>query len=245
MQAFIWIILALAGSVLYLACRSYFLFKNSQALFEQSRRFSRDYFVGDAKRPVLTYVVLGDSTAFGQGAGRMEGTYPYAIAESLTGKGRYVHVINLAVSGARIGDVEKSQLPALAKLAPNVITLSVGANDATHRTPPEEYSATLNKVLKALKGYPSAKILMATTPDMALIPAIQPFYADWAGGIARRQNDSLKTALVGSAIRTVDLYNEGKLDYNEDAALYAPDKFHPSVKGYKRWAQLFIRALKP
>jgi lysophospholipase L1-like esterase len=60
---------------------------------------------------------------------------------------------------------------------------------------------------------------------------------------ARQQNTILDEALQETKIRRVDLYNEGKLIYRRDPQLYSADKFHPSASGYRRWAEVFKRAL--
>lgn len=235
----------LSGAVIYLTARSAVLIRNSQALLRISRRFPTDYFVGPAGGPPLTYVVTGDSTAVGTGASRVEETYAYAVATHLAGarKAARVHIINLARSGARIADVERDQMPALIRMKPDVITLSVGANDATHRTPQVEYESSLTSVMNAWQRFPKARILVTSTPDMALIPALQPLYAEWAAGIARKQNGILKRQAAIRSVQFVDLYGRGKLDAHEEPNLYASDRFHPSAKGYARWGRLFIEAL--
>ena len=76
------------------------------------------------------YVALGDSTAQGIGASRPERGYVGLIARRLAvATGRPVRVVNLSVSGARVRDVVADQLPKLAGLVPDVVTVAVGAND--------------------------------------------------------------------------------------------------------------------
>lgn len=242
--------LVVIGLVAYVAGRSYLLLGRSRVLIAESRRFSTDYSVGAVGKTPLTYFVLGDSTAVGVGAGRLEESYPYQVAAHLAKQGHRVHVINLAHSGARWKEVQETQLPTLSGHAkrlgpPDFITLVVGANDATHRTSADTYLAQVHKSIEELRHYPKARVLIANTPDMALVPALQPFIAGWIGGFARRQNASLSSEMAATHFHLVDLYERGKLDARQDSALYAADRFHPSSKGYARWAALFIEALEP
>ena len=82
--------------------------------------------------PAGQFVVwLGDSTAAGMGASGLGASLPRQVADRM---GRAVRLTVLARSGARIADVLRIQAPALARLAPDVVFVSVGANDATHLT---------------------------------------------------------------------------------------------------------------
>jgi lysophospholipase L1-like esterase len=61
--------------------------------------------------------------------------------------------------------------------------------------------------------------------------------------LARNQNRWLKSHVDNYNVKLVDIYAEGKLDYNKDPGLYASDRFHPSAKGYAVWAKLFVKEL--
>lgn len=76
------------------------------------------------------YVALGDSTAQGIGASGPERGYVGLVAQRLAvATGRPVQVLNLSRSGARVHDVVTEQLPRLAGLSPDLVTVAVGAND--------------------------------------------------------------------------------------------------------------------
>lgn len=78
----------------------------------------------------LLYVALGDSAAQGVGASSPDKGYVGLIADRLrTSTGRPVQVVNLSVSGARVADVVATQLPQLADLEPDLVTVAIGGND--------------------------------------------------------------------------------------------------------------------
>jgi lysophospholipase L1-like esterase len=192
----------------------------------------------------MTYLVMGDSTAAGWGAGQLTNTYPYRVAQEVASRGYRVHVVNVAVGGALLHDVLQTQVDALKTVRPQLVTVSVGANDATHFTAQHEYSQQLRSLLAALQKSGAQTVLFANTPDMYQAPALTLPFAVATNIRARRQNAILDEALQETKIRRVDLYNKGKLIYRRDPQLYSADKFHPSASGYRRWAEVFKQALR-
>ena len=232
-----------AGALIYFAytaARSKILLNNGRAIAAQSAGFARDYFVGEAGAPTFTYLALGDSTAAGWGAATLETTYPYEIARAVAKRGIRVRVVNAAVGGATTHDVAASQLAAISKVQPDLITLSVGANDATHFTSPDEFRRDLATILSSLEQSKARTILVADTPDMFLAPALPLPIAAATSRWARAQNAILRASTRDSRVQIVELYERGKLRSPE---LYAADRFHPSASGYARWARLFIEKL--
>lgn len=231
-----------ASGLVYTAARSRVLLANGRAIEAQSAGLTRDYFVGAKDAPALTYLVMGDSTAAGWGAGTLAATYPYLIAQSVARRGFRVHVVNVAKGGATLREVRVNQLLALNRVRPNLVTLSVGANDATHFTALDAYARDLQAVMSALHNSAAQEVLVANTPDMWLAPAL-PLPLAWAvARRARAQNVVFDKAVKNTRLRTVDLYGRGKLDARRDPTLYAADRFHPSAAGYAKWAPLFIEA---
>jgi lysophospholipase L1-like esterase len=216
--------LGCAAWVLFTIARSLQLLSRGREIAQHSARFDREYSVGDPAHPRLTYLVMGDSTAAGWGAGKLTDTYAHRVAEAVASRGYRVRVVNVAVGGARLRDVLDNQLAALKSVRPQLITVSIGANDATHFTALREYSQELGSLLTALQNSGAKTVLLANTPDMYQAPAL-PLPLSVATGIrARRQNALLDAALRDTTIQRVDLYNEGKLIYRRAPDLYAADK---------------------
>jgi hypothetical protein len=87
----------------YIVVRSRILLTHTAELIAVSDRFPREYDIGEKSsgKPLL-YICLGDSTAAGVGVSRVEETYPYLVAQALAAaRGRRVHVVNAAKSGAQ------------------------------------------------------------------------------------------------------------------------------------------------
>lgn len=242
-RKFLVLLAAFGVYLLYSGVRAALLLRNGRAIERHSAGFSRDYFVGAASQKPVTYLVLGDSTAAGWGAQNSEQTYASQVAQAVSQKGFCVHVVNVAVGGARLRDVVQHQIAALKTVRPQIVTVTVGANDATHETDDIEYSNELQQLFTALKSSNAKTILVANTPDMRQTPALSWPLAMKFGRRAQKQNAIFDRLISGTRIQKIDLFGEGKLIYARDHKLYAADLFHPSGKGYEVWAKLFVRVL--
>ena len=229
--------------LIYTIIRSRVLLANGHEIERQSAAFARDTFVGESDKPVVIYLAMGDSTAAGWGAGTLEATYPYLIAQALAKRGFLVHVVTVAVGGATVHDLKTRQLEAIGRVRPDLITLSVGANDATHFTESTDYRRDWSAIISALEASSAHTILVADTPDMFLAPALPLPLSLATARRARDQNAILRALSAKSRVQIVELYKCGKLDARANPEFYAADRFHPSASGYAKWARLFIEKL--
>ena len=238
-------VLTLAAIYLvYNLVRARVLLRNGAHVGKVAQTFPRNYFVGDSSSPTVIYLSLGDSTAAGWGAHDATQTFAFKIASSLAHSGFRVHVVNFAVGGATLRDVIEYQLPKLQTVRPQLVTISVGANDATRGTHLNEYSNDLQRLQKALKNSTARQVLWANTPDMTQTPAPPMLLSKLFGVRARRQNAMLNIVVTNEKIAVINLHDDGKLIYANDRELYASDLFHPSAKGYTVWSKLFIEQLR-
>ncbi len=230
------------AALLFTAWRARRLLADSRVIAAQSAGFSRDYWLGDG--PQLTYLVMGDSTAAGWGAGAENASYPHQIAAALAARGRRVHLVNVAVGGATVAEVRRGQSAALKTVRPDLVSLSVGANDATHRTADADFGRDLRALRADFAASSTRQVLIANVPDMFLAPALPFPAAVFCGRRARALNAVLGSLPADPKTQIVDIFGRGKLDYRRDPTLYAADLFHPSARGYAVWAQLFVEKLE-
>jgi lysophospholipase L1-like esterase len=207
---------------------------------QQSSKYDRDYYVGDSKNELVNYIALGDSTGVGTGSFTQLDSYPYQVALALSKKNNYVHVINLSMSGARAADIP-GQLNKI-NLKPDIITLSFGANDATHLTTIASYKKSLIDISNKLAEFPNSKIIVATTPKMDNIPALWGLPGLIANRRAIKQNQAFKSVFKDDRVAIIDLYNDARLDPDIGKNYYSFDHFHPSDEGYLVWSKFFIQA---
>lgn len=192
--------------------------------------------------PVLRYLILGDSTAVSQG-----GTYDRGIARETArhlGLTRAVELKNVAVSGARIGDVLTEQLPRAAGFIPDVVLLDAGANDVVHLTSAAAADRQLQEILRALISRNcNVKIVLTGAADMSSPPRIPRLLR----ALARRRT-SVLNGVVARAVQRHDLTfahiarETGPL-FRSDRSLSSEDRFHPNDRGYAAWIEVIDRAL--
>ncbi|MEY2436172.1 MAG: hypothetical protein QOF97_1008, partial [Acidimicrobiaceae bacterium] len=186
-------------------------------------------------------VWLGDSTAAGVGASGVDGSLPRQVAAGL---GRPVELTVLAVSGDRVSDVARAQVPRLAALParPDVIFISVGANDVTHLSGPVEFGRTYRAVLEALPQ--GAQVVMLGVPDMgSTTRLVQPLRA-----IAGARGSALDDVVRGLArdlhATYVDIAGHTGPSFRRDPDRYfAADHYHPNDEGYRLWTEAVLAAL--
>jgi lysophospholipase L1-like esterase len=192
--------------------------------------------------PALTYVVLGDSTAAGVG-----GTYESGIAVSTAkelGRRYRVSLINLAVSGARLDDVRKLQLPAAARLRPDLVLLSAGANDVTRLTGIRSMREDLRAIVQALTAAnPGVKIVITGSPDMGSPPRIPWLLRGIASRRTKQVNRMFRAEAATYGLVFAPIAEVTGPRFRRDRSLFADDRFHPNDRGYATWIPVLDEAL--
>ncbi|HEV3473581.1 MAG TPA: GDSL-type esterase/lipase family protein, partial [Actinomycetota bacterium] len=137
---------------------------------------------GPADGEPLTFVVLGDSTAAGLGAGDPEHAYATVLSERLGARGWRVELIAHGVSGARVKDVLVEQTPLAEIAAADLVFVGIGANDATHLTSLESVRADMGAALDRLLAT-GATVVVAGPPDMRAHAWLEPLRSiiGWRG----------------------------------------------------------------
>ena len=206
----------------------------------------------DLGGPGLRMVWVGDSTATGVGASAAEGALPRQVAAGL---GRPVALSVLAETGATVADVLGHQVPRVAALRPDLVLVSVGANDTTHLTARGEFRRHYEELVTGLSGLATTstppapggvEVVLLGVPDMGAIPRLaQPLRAvtGWRG---ERLDAEIATVAAMHEARYVDIAGSTGPDFRRDPDRYfAADRYHPSDAGYGLWARAVLAALRP
>ncbi len=197
-----------------------------------------------ASRAPYTVVVVGDSTAQGTGASSVEQSFGAVVARSLAESGgRDVELLNLGVSGATARDVPSKQIPRLRGLSPDLILLSVGANDVTGWTSTEEYLAQMEEIIRQLRAT-GADVAVLDVPAIVTAPLL-PLPARLVFDVrTRRFNAGLQALRDRHAFLLVPIYERTREPFERDRANFAADGYHPSSKGYALWAEATLATLQ-
>jgi len=184
-------------------------------------------------------VWLGDSTAAGVGVSDPDDTLARQVALGLD---RPVELHVLARSGARLSDVLLDQLPAVARLRPDLVLVSIGANDAVHLTGAAAFARDWDRLFVPR----DAQLVALGIPDMGSPPRLaQPLRA-LVGWRARRLNARGAPRLGRDGGATyVDIAAATGPAFRRDPGRYfSADRYHPSAEGYRLWAEAVLTALR-
>ncbi|HMA35762.1 MAG TPA: SGNH/GDSL hydrolase family protein [Chloroflexia bacterium] len=185
---------------------------------------------------VLRYLALGDSTVQGDGASAPTCTVPYRLAEQLRLVFRRVELRNIGVSGATTGDVVRTQVPQIAGFQPDLVTISIGANDVTRLKRRGTYLANVERILGAVDAQPGARAVILTVPALYTSPVLSPLLRALVGLQTTRFNTALPAVVRRHRATLADTYNGTRHQFARDPQLFARDGYHPSDAGYAVWA---------
>lgn len=175
----------------------------------------------------LLYVALGDSAAQGVGASSPDKGYVGLIADRLrTSTGRPVQVVNLSVSGARVADVVATQLPQLADLEPDLVTVAIGGNDIREYDQ-DGFTADVDQ-------------LVANLPPGTYVADVPYFmHGRWETDSAQAAG-AVRAAAAEAGLVVVPLNDRLRAEGLRGMLTEtSPDFFHPNDAGYEVWADAF------
>ena len=195
----------------------------------------------------LRYVALGDSYTIGTSVSEAE-RFPNQLVVALAAGGRPSElelVANLGVNGYTTADLIRDELPRLAELAPDFVTLCVGVNDVVQGVPTPMLAINAARILDAiLTRRPVAGAVVLTIPDYTVTPAGADYGEPAARGAAiRAANDAIARLADERAIDVVDVYPTSLLAAT-DPDLVAADGLHPSGRQYARWVELLVPVVR-
>jgi acyl-CoA thioesterase-1 len=187
----------------------------------------------------LRYVALGDSYTIGTSIDAGE-----AWPSQLTVRVPALQLVaNLGVNGYTSADLIDDELPALAGLQPDFVTLQIGVNDVVQGVREERYRANVEKVLDAILASVGAdRALCLATPDYTVTPQGAAF------GSPEQQRAGIErvNVVLGEACAARDIGFVPEIFVISQAAasdrsLVASDGLHPSGSQYKLW----VDAIQP
>jgi acyl-CoA thioesterase-1 len=184
----------------------------------------------------LRYVALGDSYTIGTSVDEAD-RWPNHLVQAL-GPGRLELVANLAVNGWTARDVLDVQVPRLAALRPDFVSLLVGVNDVVQGVEPATFREDAAAILDAVLGHvPANRVVVVGTPDYTVTPA----GADYGDPGRRRAAIVEHNAILGAlaaerGIAFIDIFDISS-EAAMDLSLVARDGLHPSGAQYARWVE--------
>lgn len=176
----------------------------------------------------IKYMALGDSLTAGVGVSDYKSSYPYLIAQKLSGKFN-VELANLAHVGDTSSDV-LVKLPKVLSQKPDFITLLIGVNDIHNLKSLKEFENNYLQIVSVLKKS-GARIYLLSIPYLGS-DKITFFPYNFLLDFRTKQfNEIIQKISVAEGLKYIDLYH-----LKQDANFYSSDEFHPQEQGYKEWS---------
>lgn len=192
----------------------------------------------------VRYVALGDSYTVGTSVSSAE-SWPSQLAVRVPG---LELVANLGVNGYTSRDLIDDELPQLAALRPEFVTVMIGVNDVVQGVSEAAYASNVAETLGSLLALlPASQIVCIATPDYTVTPQGAAFGSpvQQRAGIMR-VNELLAAACAARGISFVPEIFDISENAAIDRSLVAGDGLHPSGAQYRRWVdaiQLVVEEL--
>lgn len=188
--------------------------------------------------PVLRYIAVGDSTAAGIGASSLQNTYTYKVAEYLA-KSHTVTYGNIGVKGYKTSDVLTNQIRQIVAFKPDVVTISMGANDATHLVSEKVILQNYKNIIAQIQNNTSATIYITDIPSFTGSRLLPWFYTLILEARFKTLNPQI-LALESNRVKIINIHDFGWAQYPDLQTTYAADNFHPNDLGYQNWTNAFL-----
>lgn len=207
--------------------------------FKNPERKTREFGTAGKK---IKYMIIGDSTAAGQGADYEKGIA--VLTSEHLAKSYSVEMVNTSISGVQIEDVITDQLPVVEKYKPDITLATVGANNVIHLTPPWIIENQLNKLIHRLQEInPQMKIIFTASPEMGAIPRFMQPLRWFAGLYTTIVNNVFYSVIEKNNLILAPIAQKTGPLFKKDESLFAQDKFHPNEKGYATWMPILNESL--
>jgi lysophospholipase L1-like esterase len=171
------------------------------------------------------WVAVGDSTAQGIGASAPDRGYVGQLLVRLQAEQRRPwRVVNLSVTGARVADVVREQVPCINEVGePELVTCAAGANDVIR--------FGFRRVVEALR-----ELIHVLPPDAVLATIPQGLLPSRT----RELNQIIRADAPAAGLRIADAWAHTGPPWQ---GKYAADDFHPNDTGYGEWCAAFAEAI--
>ncbi|MGH8913739.1 MAG: GDSL-type esterase/lipase family protein [Acidimicrobiia bacterium] len=198
---------------------------------------------GEPHLPPMRVAVLGDSSVTAPGVAGPEEIWVSRVGAHL-GETRHVTLRSFAVSGSRAIDLTNNQLEPALVFDPDLVIVSVGANDALKGVSVRTFEGQLDELIGALADV-GALILMSGVGDLGTIPRLYPPLRNMMSRRSARFDRAHHLVAERYGAHVIEHRSDNPTVWYSDRSLWSADLFHVSAAGHERWANVTWRTLQP
>ena len=228
-----------AGALILILETAYAVLRPSPHLpeFDPSRDF------GDPEDPPIRVAVLGDSSVTAPGVEGPEEIWITHVCKKLADR-RAVEMRSFAVGGATTRDLLEDQVDRAIEYEPDLVFVSVGANDAIKGVPLKLFERDLDLLIARLADI-GAVVVQSGVGDLGTIPRLYPPLRNMVSRRSRMFDQVHWRVAKRYGAIVVDQRSDDLQVWYTDKSLWADDLFHVSARGHERWAKTVWKALDP
>lgn len=197
---------------------------------------------GDPDHPALRVAVLGDSSVTAPGVAGPHEIWVHHVCLRLA-ETRHVVLKSFAVGGSRAQDVIEGQLEAALEFRPDLVFVSVGANDAIKGVSLRRFAEDLDHLIAELVAS-GATVVQSGVGMLGTIPRLYPPLSTLMSKWGRRFDQIHREIAAAYDTAVVDQWSDDPVHW-KDPSMWAADYFHVSAAGHARWAETTWRTVGP
>jgi lysophospholipase L1-like esterase len=198
---------------------------------------------GDPTHPPIRVAVLGDSSITAPGVAGPDEIWVNIVCRRVA-EDRRVTLRSFAVSGSRAEDLLRNQLEPAIAFQPDMVIVSVGANDVIHGVGIRLFERRLDELVAAL-AETGTLVILSGIGDIGTIPRLKPPLRNLMTQRSGRFDRVHHRVAALHGAHVVEHRKDDPTIWYTDRDLWSPDKFHVSAAGHRRWAESTWRTVEP
>ena len=151
---------------------------------------------------------------------------------------------SVAVGGSMAHDLISDQLEEARAFEPDLILVSVGANDVIKGVPRALFERNLDLLISELVPT-GALIVQSGVGVLGTIPRLHPPLSQMVSRRSRRFDDAHWRVAEKHGTSVVNQRSDDPKAWSTDPELWAADQFHVSAAGHARWADTAWKTIGP
>ncbi len=208
-----------------------------------SRPLARTARAETPSAPPVQLAVLGDSLAFGTGAGDTSGGFAFRLYKTIAATHPGSEITNDAIGGSTAADVLRLQVARLHGRRFDVVIVCVGGNDVVRGIPTPAFARAYRELVAAIRAAaPEAQLVAVGVPDVSISPLFAE-HARTVRALAHADDIAAGEIVAAAGGRYVDLFGLTR-QAREAAGFLSQDRFHPSDEGHAEIAAKTLPAVE-
>lgn len=201
----------------------------------EQEQFDPSAVFGHPESPLLKVAALGDSTITAPGVGGPEEIWITRICLELARSHR-VELRSFAAGGSMAHHLIAEQLRPALDFGPDLVVVSVGANDALKGVTPGRFEQNLDILVSELTDA-GATVVQSGVGDLGTIPRVYPPLRHLLSRRSLRFNAAHERVAERNGSWVVP-QRDGPVDIWDERHMWSDDLFHVSARGHEVWGDL-------